>query len=255
MKKLLYIIPMIAIFVSGCGQINSDEVGFKTSFGKIDSSILDPGLYCINPIGGNLYKYSLRDNRLDITTPTYTKDMQQATFQLSVIFAIDRSQVIDLHRKYGKDYANIIITPDAFKALKNIIGTWDAEKLVNGRELATNAIYDKLVELMKDKPLIIKSLSILDIDYTDAFEKAIEEKVVAAQEAIKAKNKTVQIEEEAKQTILKAEAEAKAIGIRAKALAENKDVIMLNMIEKWDGKAPSTLSIGQGANLFLPAIK
>lgn len=94
---------------------------------------------------------------------------------------------------------------------------------------------------------------ILNIDYSDVFEKAIEEKVVAAQDAIKAKNKTVQIEEEARQTLVKAEAEAKAISIRAKALSENKDVVYLNMIEKWDGNAPQTLVIGSDGNLFVPS--
>ena len=72
------------------------------------------------------------------------------------------------------------------------------------------------------------------------------------QAALKARNKTVQVEEEAKQKLVTAKAEAEAISIRAKALAENKDVVILNAIEKWDGKAPQTLSIGAG-NMFLPA--
>ena len=39
-----------------------------------------------------------------------------------------------------------------------------------------------------------------------------------------------------------------------KALNENKDIVFLNLIEKWDGKAPNTISIGgSGGGLFVPA--
>jgi regulator of protease activity HflC (stomatin/prohibitin superfamily) len=255
MKKLIYILPLLAFMATGCYQINTGDTGFKTSFGKIDSVTLDPGLYFVNPIGGDLIQYTLRDQRYDCKMFTYTKDMQQAKFEVSILVSIEKSNVIDIHTRYGSNYINIIMEPIFYSALKEVVGQWDAEKLINGREAATKAVYDRILQLAKGKPITIKGFNILNIDYMDAFEKAIEEKVVAAQEAIKAKNKTVQIEEEAKQKIIQARAEAEAIEIRAAALAKNKDIIMLNLIEKWDGKAPSTLSVGQGANLFLPTTK
>ena len=76
------------------------------------------------------------------------------------------------------------------------------------------------------------------IDYSDSFEKAIEGKVTAEQEALKAKNKTVQVEEEAKQRVIAAEAEAKSMAIRANALTQNHNLIQYELAQKWDGKLP-----------------
>ena len=84
----------------------------------------------------------------------------------------------------------------------------------------------------------ITDFNITDIDYSDSFEKAIEGKVTAEQEALKAKNKTVQIQEEAKQKVISAEAEAKSMAIRANALTQNKALVEYEAVKKWDGKLP-----------------
>jgi len=253
MKKIVIPLMLIAAFlITGCSQIDSDQAGFKTSFGKPADSVLGPGLYGLNPIGGNMIKYPIRDMRADVKLPAYTKDMQQADFQVAVIYAPDRAKLIELHTKYGRDYAMVIIEPAVAAAVKDVVGQWEADQLVNGRDKATAAIREKVEASLSGTPVLLKSLAVLNIDYSDVFEKAIEEKVVQQQAAIKAKNKTAQVEEEAKQKLITAKAEAEAISIRAKALAENKDVVILNAIEKWDGKAPQTLSIGNGGNLFVP---
>ena len=76
------------------------------------------------------------------------------------------------------------------------------------------------------------------IAYSETFEKAIENKVTAEQEALRAKNKTVQIQEEAKQKLISAEAEAKSMSIRAHALTQNKALVEYEAVQKWDGKLP-----------------
>lgn len=78
----------------------------------------------------------------------------------------------------------------------------------------------------------------VEINYSDVFERAIESKVTAEQEALKAKNKTVQVEEEAKQKVIAAQAEAKSMAIRAQALSQNKSLVEYEAVQKWDGKMP-----------------
>lgn len=250
MKKL--IVPISLALLAGCGQINSDEAGFKTSFGRIDTPVLEPGLYGVNPFGGKLWKYSLRDIRTDVRMAAYTKDMQSADFQISVIHAIDRMRLTDLHVKYGERYAAVILEPVVAAAVKDTIGQWEADKLVNGREEATKAIYQKVLSLAKDAPLLVKGLVISNIDYSDAFEKAIEAKVVAQQEAIKARNRTVQVEEEARQKVITAEAEVRAMQIKGDALKANQGLVLLEAVQKWNGTPPQTLCVGSDVKTMLP---
>lgn len=251
MKKLAYAAPLMAM-LAGCGQVNSDEVGFKTWFGKIDTPTLEPGLYFVNPVGAKLWRYTIRDIRRDIKMETYTKDIQTAEFNISVIHTIDPSKLTELHTKYGVNYAEVLIDPAVAAATKDVIGQWEADKLVNGREQAAKSIYDKVVSLLDNKPVRIKAVVLSNCDFSDIFERAIEAKVVAMQEAIKAKNKTVQVEEEAKQRLILAESEAKAMTIKGNALKANPGLVSLEAVQKWDGKAPQTLVIGEGMQTMLP---
>ena len=257
MKKTKFAFALVALAVAmltGCSQVDSDQAGFKTQFGRPDDAVLGPGLYGINPIGGEMVKYSVRDMRFDLQTQSFTKDMQEATFVVSVIYAPERSRLIELHTKYGREYARVLLEPALADTLKNIVGNWEAEQLVNNRTKVVSSIGEGLQNELKGLPIQMKSLKVLNIDFSDAFEKSIEEKVVQQQAALKAKNKTAQVKEEAEQKIIQAKAEAEAISIRAKALNENKDIVFLNLIEKWDGKAPNTISLGgSGGGLFVPA--
>ena len=246
----MYILPLAGVV--GCGQINSDEVGFKTWWGKIDTPTLNAGLYWITPIAGQLWTYSIRDIRRDIKMSTYTKDIQTAEFTISVIHAIDPSQLTTLHTKYGVRYEEVLIDPAIAAATKDVIGTWEADKLVNGREEATKAIQDRVVQLLKGKPIVVKAVVLSNVDFSDAYERSVEAKVVAMQEAVKAKNRTVQIEEEAKQKLILAESEAKAMTIKGDALKANQGLVFLEAISKWNGVAPTTLMIGSDVKTVFP---
>ena len=257
----LSIAAMAAMF-TGCGQVNSHEVGLKLRWGKIDSEPLGPGLHFWNPISTELKVYDAREKKESWKEATFTKDMQLADIVLTVTYAMDKSRVPEIHTQYGEAYAALIIRPVVIEAVKNTIGRWEADGLINGRERATEEINKSVKEKLEGTPVKFDKLVLENIDFSDAFEKAIEEKQIATQEAIKARNRTVQIEEESKQDVIRAEAKAKAtlalakaeaeaLEIRGKALKENQDLIRLQAIEKWDGKAPQTLILGDGVQSLI----
>lgn len=143
-----------------------------------------------------------------------------------------------MYREVGKNYQDIVLTPVVEATLKDVIGKWNAQDLVANRERATKEILSKLQEHLVDNYIVVTDFQITAINYSDVFEKAIESKVTAEQEALKAKNKTVQIQEEAKQKVISAEAEAKSMAIRANALSQNKALVEYEAVKKWDGKLP-----------------
>ena len=134
---------------------------------------------------------------------------------------------------------------------KDVVGQWEADKLINGRDKATKEIFEQVSAAMKGKPIRVSSIVLANVDYSDVFEKAIEDKQVAMQNAIRAKNRTQEIEEEARQKIITAEAEAKSMQIRGDALKANPGLVQLEAVSKWDGRAPGALFIGDKATPML----
>ncbi len=72
------------------------------------------------------------------------------------------------------------------------------------------------------------------------FNKAIESKVTAEQQALQAKNVLTKVQFEAEQRIAQATAEAEAIKIQAESISKQggQSYVQLKAIEKWDGKLP-----------------
>ena len=151
---------------------------------------------------------------------------------------------------------------------KEVIGQWEADQLISGREKAKNEIFTRVQTALANTPILVTNIVLSNIDYSDVFEKAMENimpvlevkarRVGGAtyQVPIRAKNRTQEIEEEARQKLIAAEAEAKALTVRGEALRTNPELAILEAVNKWDGHAPETLVWGgKDLPLMLPLQK
>lgn len=236
----ILLLVIMASFLNGCGctQIETGEVGVKKNWGEVQPKALSPGLHWYNPFSENVEDFDIKETRVDSETLCYTKDTQTAKIKLAVNVTIDPNKVIELYSKVQHDWANRLLEPALLSGAKDIIGQYNADELIAQREAVRTKVLQHLQNAMSPYGIVITQVAFSNIDFDDAYEKAIEAKVVAVQRAAEAKNKTVEIEENAKQKVIAAEAEAKAIQIKSQAIKENKGLIELNAVEKWDGKLP-----------------
>ena len=255
----LGIVTIIALMLGGCSLVTVDagQIDVRTQFGKVTENSVEPGLHFVNPVGGAIIKYDVREQKTEIKAPTYTKDMQQADITVVVTYALKKADVGIVHQTFGTAYADRVVLPKVTGAIKDVIGGIEATELINAREKAAKNILDTAVAQISDAnvPVTITSLVLANIDYSDTFEKSIEEKVVAQQNAIRAQNETKRVEEESRQVVVRANAEAEAMKIRAQALKENQNILLQDFIKKWDGKFPSTLFLGGDANQVIDVTK
>jgi regulator of protease activity HflC (stomatin/prohibitin superfamily) len=84
------------------------------------------------------------------------------------------------------------------------------------RELITVKLEDKLTQ----RGLIINDVNIINFKFSEEFDKAIEQKVKAEQEALKAEKDLERVKFEAQQQIEQSKAEAEKIRIQAEAITK-----------------------------------
>ena len=127
-----------------------------------------------------------------------------------------------------------------------------AEQIVKNREeIKTKALAG--ARLKVGNLLVIEDLVIQNIDLTKDLETAIEAKMVQEQEAAKAKFTQQKAQIEADTVVIKAKGDAESIRIRGEALKQTPAFIDLQIVEKWDGKAPLVVNGGgSSANILLP---
>ena len=235
------IVTLVIVFIIICNPIamvGVGERGVKVTLGKVSPESYGEGIHLITPFISKIKNMDVKTQKRFIETSVYTKDIQQARITYVINYNLQPDNAHNMYRQVGMNYEDTILTPVVEGTIKDVIGKWNAQDLVANREKATREILVKLQNHLMDNYINVTDFQMTAINYSDVFERAIESKVTAEQEALKSKNKTVQIQEEAKQKVISAEAEAKSMAIRANALTKNKSLVEYEAVQKWDGKLP-----------------
>ena len=266
LKKAMPIIGIVAcvilIIVSCVSYVPTGYTGIVTTFGKVHDEVLDAGLNFHAP-WDNVIKMDNREQRITFNLEAFSKDIQQVDVQGSINYNIDKSTAMNLYKDVGTNYSEILIGPRINEDVKIIIARYTAENLIESRQKAADAIYELIKNELAPKGINVISFAIENIDFTDAFESAVEAKQVATQEKQKAQTQQEQQTMEATQAAerqriaaqaeadvkkIDADADAYATKIKAEAEAEANDkinksltdqLISYNQMLRWDGKLPT----------------
>lgn len=246
---LLLIIPCLGLTACGIDIVDAGHTGIKKRFGAVEDKVYPPGLYFYNPLTTDMFDM---DNRVQVTSDksaVYTKDVQQAEISYTLNYALSASASAKIYSTVGWDWEQKLIPQVITGAMKNVMGKWEAIPLVANRDKATADITQSITDGLQAYGIIITKFEITNIDFRDEFETAVENKVVAIQNAEQAKNQTVQVQEQANQRIIAAKADAEAMEIKTAALAKSQSLIMYEAVQKWNGVLPKIVG-GNGGNLL-----
>ncbi len=233
-------ISLLALLVcGGCEIVDTGSRGIRIEFGKVVGEPLTEGLYFYNPFTASIKEISVQEEKIEGKTSCFTKDNQNVLINFALTFYPDPSKIGEIYKQFGWTWQEKIIQPAVLGSIKDATGKYIADDLVGKREEAKNAIFKELEEALKTRNVIATRLDLTNLDFDDAYEHAVEEKVVAVQHALQAKNKTVQIKEEAAQKIMSAQAEAESMKIRSQALSQNKSLVEYEAVQKWNGVMPT----------------
>ena len=199
---------------------------------------------------------NVQTKKVEIIATAASKDLQNVTAKVAVNYNIIPSAVREIKKTFwDEDTIELrLIQPSVQDSIKAATAMFTAEELITKRL----AVSDNIVKNIKDKVqkqwIQISSVNIMDFNFSESFNQAIESKVTAEQEAQKAKNNLSRIEFEGKQLVVqataqkeaaiaKAQAEAESIRIQSEAIKQNwgQEYVELKRIEKWDGKLPTQM--------------
>ncbi|MBI2520705.1 MAG: prohibitin family protein [Bdellovibrio sp.] len=246
MKRII-IMAMGLMLLSSCGfrQVNEGYRGIKLVWGKMEGEPLLPGLYFYNPISTTIYPMEIFEQKMEGQTSCYTKDTQSVIVSFAVTYFPEPLSIGKVYTQFGIGWEAKILSPAVVGTIKDAIGGYIADDLVSKREVVTKYAQDEIMKALSARNVSITRLDITNLDFDDTYEKAVEQKVVAIQEAQEAKNRTIKIQEEAKQVVEQARAEAEAMKIKTQAISANNNLVSYEAVQKWNGSLPQIIMGGQ----------
>ena len=264
---VVIILIALIVFFRCTVQIDTGYTAIVTTFGKVEDYTMEAGFHLKSPFQ-EIILMDNREQKTPFSTQAFSSDIQQVDIVGSINYAINKATAMTLFKEVGTDYFNKLVNPRMLENTKAVFSKYTAENLVSAREQLSIQIRDNLSREMERYGISIISVSIENIDFTDAFTDAVEAKQVAAQRKLQAEieqeQKTMEtqqqasrqkIEADAKAAVVKVNADAEAYSTRVKAEAEaeaNKNIaqsltdnlIQFTQVKQWNGLLPTYVSGG-----------
>jgi prohibitin 2 len=250
---ILIFVLLIAV-ASGSYVVQPGYRGVEVTLGKVSPVFKPEGFGFKKPFVTTIVPVLIRQQTRQVQANCYSADLQQVNMELRVLYRIPEASVVTIYQGYAGDPFDSLIAPRVQEALKEVTALQSAEQIVKNRE----EIKSKALAGARTKVgtmLVVEDVVIQNIDLTKELETAIEAKMVQEQEAAKAKFTQQKAQIEADTVVIKAKGDAESIRIRGEALKQTPAFIDLQIVEKWDGKAPLVIngsSGGNSANILLP---
>ena len=200
-----------------------------------------------------LYEYQTYDSKVqnvEISTMTYSSDAQTMDITMTLQYQIMGDKVLDIAKQYGSlEALQSRIQSIAIEKTKAVLSAHKAMDIIAKRAEMSPAVENAIKSAIDDNYFVnVNTVVLTNIDFSDAFETAVEEKMIAEQQQLKAN-----YENETKVAQAKANAEAKRIAAQAKKDANDllqksltDEILRQNYIDKWDGKLPQYVGDGSG---------
>ena len=227
---IVVILLLLAFVPIGMTNVNPNEVAVEIDklAGKVNPMPLGVGYHFYNRWTTELviYKVSARsypgntmgnENGKEYTLDLKTNDGQNVEVDLTIIYALNGNTVPQLHQQIGTNFEDQILLPQIRSEARLAIGSYSAEEIYQGkvRDIMQAAIKQKLINALDKYPAInIHDALVRHFSFSPEFERAIEQKKLAAQQVEVNKNRALAEEQEAKRL------EAQARGQKLKAIQE-----------------------------------
>lgn len=224
----LLVIGLLAFKSLFSVKIHSGYQGVVSTFGAVKNETLNEGFHFKSPMD-TVIQFEVREIVYQASTVAYSKDQQVITLSLAFNYSLNKANVSRIYKEVGGDVSAKLIEPKVNAITKDVVGKVDAITMISDRGRITAEIYEKIKNSIDPQFINVKEYTIVNIDFEEAYERAITEKTIAQQNAERAKNETIRIEEEARQTVIRANAEAEALKIKAAAISTNSRIVDLEI--------------------------
>ena len=247
---------LVALTVLGSSfyTIDAGDRGVILRNGKVVGTA-DPGLSFKLPIVDSVKEISVQTQaRVYDKVLVYSRDQQTANLKISVNYRLPAGEVEKIYSEFGGADGLVSRTLDRQvpEEVKNVFGRFAAVTAIQERERLGQEITVAIQKASTGPMLIVESVQVENIDFSDAYEQSIEQRMLAEvevqkvqqnaqREKVQAEILVIQAKAESDAVRLRGDAEASAINARGKALQDNPGLVALVAAEKWNGVLPTTM--------------
>ena len=211
----------LSILFGSWFTVDPGERGVILRYGAV-SGTAEPGLGFKLPLIDSVVRISVQSKAIVYEKmEAYSRDQQPADIRLSVNYRIPADRVQDVYANYGGEDGLLsrLIERKVFEETKTVFGRFNAVTAIQERG-RLNAEGATAIQEGVSGPVIIDSVQIENIDFSEAYEASIEQRMLAEVEVQRLRQNAEREKVQAEITVTQARAQADARRADAQAQAD-----------------------------------
>lgn len=247
MEFLLF--SCLSFLLTACSVVGPGQRGVKVTLGEASPDTKAPGVYLFIPFISRTHKIDVTVQKAEIESTAATKDMQDVHAKVAVNFSLAAESLVKTYTEIGDEDEVLerILMPAVNEVMKSATAKRTAEEVLTKRMEMKADIDQGLKQRLAGYGIHLYDVSIVNLEFSHDFTKAIEAKQIAEQEAKQAEYNALRATADAKATVESAKGQAEAQRLIKSSIT--KEILQQRAIEKWNGQFPQVM--GSGALPFL----
>ncbi|KAB0239669.1 prohibitin family protein [Microcystis aeruginosa EAWAG127a] len=233
---LLVTIVILAAF-NAYVIITPGQAGVLSVLGKAKDGVLLEGLHFKPPFVSSVDIYDVTVQKFEVPAQSSTKDLQDLSASFAINFRLDPTQVVAIRRTQGtlQNIVAKIIAPQTQESFKIAAAKRTVEEAITRRSELKEDFDNALSTRLEKYGILVLDTSVVDLNFSPEFARAVEDKQIAEQRAQRAVYITQEAEQEAQAEINRAKGKAEAQRLLAETLKEQGGGLVLQKeaIEAW----------------------
>jgi prohibitin 1 len=209
------------VFLISCSVVKPNQIGVKSTLGKINSKINQPGPVLFNPFSTKVIRLNVRTMNLSIRENLPSKEGLTILSESSILYHIKSEDVPKIIQETGLSFEENLILPVFRSAASDVCSRYYAKDMHSAkRNEIEKEIQKRLSEVCEQKGFVIEAVLLKSISLPPGLTKSIETKLEAEQEALRMEFVLDRQKKEMERQIIEAEGSKKTNVIQAEAKAE-----------------------------------
>ncbi|MCL2930783.1 MAG: prohibitin family protein [Trichodesmium sp. MAG_R03] len=264
LQTLILAIMLSVILLIGFNSfviINPGQAGVLSILGKARDGALLEGIHFKPPLVSQADIYDVTVQKFEVPGQSSTKDLQQLSASFAINFRLDPLQVVKIRREQGtlQNLVAKVIAPQTQESFKIAAARRTVEEAITKREELKSDFDNALGSRLDKYGIIVLDTSVIDLNFSPEFARAVEDKQIAEQRAQRAVYIAEEAEQEAEAEINRAKGKAEAQKLLAETLKARGGQLVLQKeaIEAWKkggSQMPKVLILGSENSQGVPFI-
>lgn len=178
------VLAAVMITMSCMGSVPVGHTGILTTFGKVEATHLDSGMYFKKP----WQEVVELDNRKQVLTISgggsadnaiETRDQQLImSYEFEVHYQLNPEMSYMVYKNYGKNYEDKLITSNGQQFIKEVFAMYLADEIVTSREKIPGEIKERLSIVTDPLGVNIERINFVSYDFSPEYTAVLEQRAL-----------------------------------------------------------------------------